>query len=106
MRLSEKDANESKTMNTHLHILEPYTNLYRVWKNEDLKRQLVNLINLFIYRFPDPKSNHLRLFFNDEWETKFRTISYGHDIEASWLIHEAALVLNDEDLLCEVEPHI
>ena len=106
MRLSEKDANESKTMNTHLHILEPYTNLYRVWKNEDLKRQLVNLINLFIYRFPDPKSNHLRLFFNDEWETKFRTISYGHDIEASWLIHEAALVLNDEELLCEVEPHI
>ena len=44
MRLSEKDANERKTMNTHLHILEPYTNLYRVWKDERLKNQLRNLI--------------------------------------------------------------
>ena len=40
MRLSEKDANEQKTMNTHLHILEPYSNLYRVWENDSLKSQL------------------------------------------------------------------
>ena len=48
MRLRKKDANERKTMNTHLHILEPYTNLYRVWKDERLKNQLRNLI--FFYR--------------------------------------------------------
>lgn len=47
MRLSDKDENEKKTMNTHLHILEPYTNLYRVWKDEHLKKQIVNLVNLF-----------------------------------------------------------
>ena len=50
MRLSDKDANERKTMNTHLHILEPYTNLYRVWKDERLKHQLKNLIEIFLDR--------------------------------------------------------
>ena len=54
MRLSDKDENERKTMNTHLHILEPYTNLYRVWKDERLKRQLRNLICL-LYTSPSPR---------------------------------------------------
>jgi mannobiose 2-epimerase len=103
MRLSEKDANESKTMNTHLHILEPYTNLYRVWKDETLRRQLRNLILLFIDTILDAPSGHLRLFFDDDWDSKSTMISYGHDIEASWLIHEAALELGDPDLLVRVE---
>ena len=84
MRLSNKDANERKTMNTHLHILEPYTNLFRVWKDDYLKHQL----------------------FNDDWESQYHIISYGHDIEASWLLHEAAMVLDDKTLLDEVEPRI
>ena len=106
MRLSEKDANERKTMNTHLHILEPYTNLYRVWKDERLKEQIRNLILLFIQKIKHPDTHHLQLFFDDDWNSKFNIISYGHDIEASWLIHEAALELGDKELLAEVEPVI
>lgn len=104
MRLSEKDANERKTMNTHLHILEPYTNLYRVWKDDGLKLQLRNLITLFTDRILDSETCHLQLFFDEDWNSKYRIVSYGHDIEASWLIHEAALVLGDADLLAKVEP--
>lgn len=104
MRLSEKDANERKTMNTHLHILEPYTNLYRVWKDDGLKQQLRNLITLFTDRILDSETCHLQLFFDEDWNSKYRIVSYGHDIEASWLIHEAALVLGDADLLAKVEP--
>lgn len=104
MRLSEKDANERKTMNTHLHILEPYTNLYRVWKDDGLKLQLRNLITLFTDRILDSETCHLQLFFDEDWNSKYRIVSYGHDIEASWLIHEAALVLGDADLLTKVEP--
>lgn len=104
MRLSEKDQNERKTMNTHLHILEPYTNLYRVWKDERLKRQLKNLILLFIEKILNRETGHLELFFDDDWNSKYRMLSYGHDIEASWLIHEAALELGDEEVLKRVEP--
>ena len=104
MRLSDMDENERKTMNTHLHILEPYANLYRVWKDERLQQQLRNLIVLFTDKILNPATGHLELFFSDDWRSKYRIISYGHDIEASWLIHEAALVLGDKTLLEKVEP--
>ncbi|MDD4819380.1 MAG: AGE family epimerase/isomerase [Flavobacteriales bacterium] len=103
MRLSEKDANEKKTMNTHLHILEPYTNLYRVWKDQHLKTQLKNLIEVFLEKILDQKTGHLNLFFDENWDNKYHMFSYGHDIEASWLLHEAALVLDDKDILKRVE---
>lgn len=103
MRLSEKDVNERKTMNTHLHILEAYTNLYRVWKDETLKKQLRNLILIFLNKIIDEQTHHLGLFFDDEWHKKGDIDSYGHDIETSWLLHEAALVLDDEVVLNRVE---
>jgi mannobiose 2-epimerase len=103
MRLSDKDANEKKTMNTHLHILEPYTNLYRVWKDETLKEQLKNLIYIFTEKILNKQTNHLNLFFDEDWNNKYNIESYGHDIEASWLLHEAAEVLDDKDVLAKVE---
>lgn len=106
MRLSEKDENERKTMNTHLHILEPYTNLYRVWKDARLEKQLRNLVDLFLEKVLNPQTGHLELFFSDDWHSKYNLVSYGHDIEASWLIHEAALELGDADLLRKVEPQV
>jgi len=104
MRLSDKDENGSKTMNTHLHILEPYTNLYRIWKDAALERQLRNLISIFTDVILNPRTCHLDLFFNDRWDGKRNIQSFGHDIEASWLLHEAALVLGDKDVLAKVEP--
>lgn len=103
MRLSEKDKNTRKTMNTHLHILESYANLYRIWKDERLSCSLYNLIELFLNNILDPVTGHLELFFDDDWNSMYRIVSYGHDIEASWLIHEAALVLGNKKLLEEVE---
>jgi mannobiose 2-epimerase len=99
LRLSAKDANEKKTTNTHLHILEAYSNLYRVWKDKDLGSKLKNLVQIFIEKIIDPKSHHLQLFFDEHWNSRSSLISYGHDIEASWLVYEAAKVLEDNDLL-------
>ena len=98
MRLSDKDANESKTMNTHLHVLEAYTCLYRVWGDGRLKERLRGLIDIFEQHILGP-DGHLKLFFDDDWNCAYDIISYGHDIEASWLIHEAALVLGDQQVL-------
>jgi len=103
LRLSEKDANEKKTMNTHLHILEAYTNLYRVWKDPELARQLRNLILIFTEKIVNATTKHLDLFFDENWNSKAKIVSYGHDIEASWLIDEAARILADQELLAIVQ---
>jgi len=103
LRLSAKDANEKKTMNTHLHILEAYTNLYRIWPDELLEKQIRGLIHNFLEYMIDPKTHRLILFLDENWQPKSDTVSYGHDIEASWLLLEAAEVLNDEMLLLQVK---
>ena len=101
MRLSEKDRNDAKTMNTHLHILEGYTGLYRVWKDETLRRRLVDLCEIFMNRIVQP-DGHLGLFFDEDWRSQSETVSYGHDIEASWLLCETADLLDDPALLARV----
>ena len=105
MRLSDFDANYPKSQNTHLHIIEPYTNLFRIWKDERLEKALRNLINIFTDNILNPVTHHLDLFFDNDWTRGAGHLeSYGHDIECSWLMHEAALVLGDEEVLRKVEP--
>ena len=109
MRLSEKDENEAKTMNTHLHILEPYTNLLRVWIDADLVKAHTDLISLFLERIYSKANGHLQLFFDAKWQVKGQMQSFGHDIEAAWLLLEAVKVLGDPDLEEKVKtviPHI
>ena len=132
MRLSELDANYPKSQNTHLHIMEAYANLLRCLKEMRAQEQcdyvpaivsvlpvgisvppetmvsvegaLRNIISIFIDKILNPETNHLDLFFDMNWTRGAGHLeSYGHDIECSWLLHEAALVLGDENLLEKVE---
>ena len=135
MRLSELDANYPKSQNTHLHIIEPYTNLFRCLKELQeaelpncnyvpvvgavlpvgisvsqetiykVEASLRNLIGIFTEKILNPTTHHLDLFFEMDWKRGVGELeSYGHDIECSWLMHEAALVLGDKKVLERVEP--
>lgn len=97
VRLSEKDANEKKTMNTHLHIIEAYANLYKVSPSEGLRRNIAELLGLFDRHFIDRKKFHLRLFFDEQWNEKRNVVSYGHDIEAAWLLQQCAEIIQDQE---------
>ncbi|WP_296145172.1 AGE family epimerase/isomerase [uncultured Flavobacterium sp.] len=99
LRLSEKDANEKKTMNTHLHIVEAYANLYKVSKNEALKNTITQLLETIETHFINPENWHLKLFFDENWIEKPDVISYGHDIEAAWLLLWCAEVIEDKKLI-------
>ncbi|NDI98416.1 N-acyl-D-glucosamine 2-epimerase [Flavobacterium sp. LaA7.5] len=105
LRLSEKDANEKKTMNTHLHIVEGYANLYKVWKDEGLRKSIQELLTTIDEYFIDSETGHLRLFFSEDWVEKKDVISYGHDIEAAWLLLWCAQTINDELLINKYKEH-
>lgn len=102
LSLSSKDMNEKKSMNTHLHVLEAYTGLYRVWKSEELASTLAELIETMLDHIIDNEGKHFHLFLDEAWKVKSDIISYGHDIEGSWLLVEAAETLGEEKLLQRV----
>ncbi len=103
MRLSEKDDNTPKSMNTHLHILEPYTNLFRVWPDELLEQKITDLLHVFAHKILDKQTFHYHLFFDMDWTVRSNIVSYGHDIEGAWLMAEAAYEIDDEMLIREFE---
>lgn len=93
----------TKTMNTHIHILEAYTNLYKVWPVAEVRESLAALIEILEHRLYDVKTGHLILFCDDDWQSLEQVDSYGHDIETSWLLVEAAEALGDADVLARVK---
>lgn len=101
MRLSEKDDNASKTMNTHLHIIEPYTNLLRIVPdNAEVREATASLLDVFLDTIvASGQRGHMGIFFDNDWNRVDGIISYGHDIEASWLLLETAQVLGDKAAL-------
>jgi mannobiose 2-epimerase len=92
-RLSDKDMNEKKSMNNHLHLLESYTNLYRIWRDPAVEGKLAELIHVFDRYIVDRNALHFGHFFDERWQRKSDTYTFGHDIEGSWLLCEAADVL-------------
>ncbi len=102
-RLSDKDLAEKKSMNNHLHVLEAYTRLYRTAKSPRIETRLRELIQLFLQRMLDAGTGHLHHFFDEHWRVRSDTYTFGHDIEASWLLCEAAEVLDDPPLIRQVQ---
>lgn len=98
MRLSKKDMNASKTMNTHLHILEAYTRLLNIYDSDELRNALKNLILLIQNKFLN-HNYHYDLFFDNLWNLKSKIVSFGHDIETAWLVIDAARTLGDVTLI-------
>ncbi len=96
LRLSEKDQNERKTMNTHLHLIEAYANLYCAMKEPLLKERISHLLAVFKNYFFNGETHHMNLFMDEHWHPRSSLVSYGHDIEAAWLLLQCAETIEDE----------
>ena len=96
VRLSDRDLNSPKSMNTHLHVLEAYATLVRVWRDPQLVVRLRELVQLMMDRLIE--NGRFTLFFDADWKPLSDHVSYGHDIEGSWLLVEAAQALGDAAL--------
>ncbi|MDP8243221.1 MAG: AGE family epimerase/isomerase [Candidatus Hinthialibacter antarcticus] len=105
-RLSERDLDAKKSMNNHLHLLEAYSNLFRITGDAFIETQLRALIDLFTQRIIDQNSYHMVPFFDEAWTPASSAYTFGHDIEASWLLWEAAEVLHDRPLRNALRPFV
>ena len=101
--IGESTTNDEKTMNTHLHLMEAYTNLYRVWPDKSVGVRLKALVDIFLDKIIDARTSHLICFLDKDWKKNSAVDSYGHDIESSWLLNEAAGLLGDPALLAKVK---
>jgi len=101
--IGETSIRDEKTMNTHLHIMEAYANLYRVWPDKRMAERLRNLVELFLNKIIDKKTSHLICFMDKNWNSTSTIDSYGHDIESLWLLYEAASLLGDPALISRVK---
>ena len=95
VRLSDKDQNAIKSMNTHLHVIEAYAKLYTVLPSEALKQSVTQLLDIFEQHIIDPTTCQQKLFFEKDWTSNASEVSFGHDIEAAWLLQEAAVITKD-----------
>lgn len=85
-----------RTQNTHIHLLEAFTALYQATGDATVRARLEELLHLFADHIVDSQRGFARLFFTDTWQpTDDVTSSYGHDIELSWLMTNAAEALGE-----------
>ncbi len=94
----ERGIKVEKTMNTVLHLIEAYTEFFKITKREDVKRALIKLLNLVYDKVYDFENYKQHVFFDRSYNYIGDVHSYGHDIESAWLIDRALIYLNDNDI--------
>lgn len=85
-----------KSMNTHIHLLEAYTELYSVWKDDRLRQRVDELLGIVRDRIT-VQPGAMNLYFTPDWHPIPDHDSYGHDVETAYLMQEAADTLGRAD---------
>ncbi len=101
-KLSENGVEAARTMNTLLHMYEAYTELYRVDGNPQVKERLLEMIDIIENKMYNPEVPRQEVFFDNEWNSLIDLHSYGHDIEAAWLIDRGLDVIGDDELTARI----
>jgi mannobiose 2-epimerase len=81
-----------KSMNTHIHLLESFTQLYEVWKNHTLLLRLNELLAIVRDKIC-VEPGVMNLYFTVDWQAIPDHDSYGHDVEAGYLLLETEEVI-------------
>lgn len=101
-KLSENGVEAARTMNTLLHMYEAYTELYRVDGNPQVKERLLEMLDIIENKLYNPEIPRQEVFFDRDWNSIIDLHSYGHDIEAAWLIDRGLDVIGDEELTARI----
>ncbi|NBH72007.1 N-acylglucosamine 2-epimerase [Clostridiaceae bacterium] len=103
-KLSENGVMAARTMNTLLHVFEAYTELYRADHRADVADKMREILDVFADKVYNPGKRRQEVFFDEGWNSLIDLHSYGHDIEASWLLDRGCQVLGDKAYIQKLEP--
>ncbi len=84
--LSEGDYRGEKTANTVLHLMEAYSELYRVQPDHITENCIKYLMQIYVEKIYNPKKKHINMFFDSKMQPVVDYYSFGHDIESSWIL--------------------
>lgn len=101
-KLSENGVMAEKTMNTLLHVMEAYTQLYQVWPDEEVRSRLLWIVDIIAKHIYNPMLHRQEVFFDRTYHSLIDLHSYGHDIETAWLLDRTLEVLGDADLTKQI----
>ncbi|MBR1771479.1 MAG: AGE family epimerase/isomerase [Lachnospiraceae bacterium] len=103
-KLSENGVMAGRTMNTLLHVTEAYMELYRVSRDAAVEKSLREALQLFADKIYDQETGSCKVFFDMAYGSLLDLESYGHNIEASWLLDRACAILGDPVVRAQYEP--
>lgn len=103
-KLSENGVLAEKTMNTLLHVLEAYTQFYKVTKDARVAECLHRILDIFANHVYNPVLKRQEVFFDKTYNSILDLHSYGHDIETAWLVDRTLEILSDEKLTESISP--
>ena len=86
-----------KTMNTHLHLIEAYTGYLRIHDTPQVRNKVREHLYVMLNKIVNHDIHHYHYFQDRKWAPTSTAISYGHDIEGSWLMMETAEVLGEPE---------
>lgn len=105
VQINKQSNEQNKQSCTLLLLLEAYTNLWRIWENDELGKQLENLLNLFMNHPFYQANSQLTTSPDNDIQPTERCTSFGHALEASWLLYEAAIELGKPGLIAKTREY-
>lgn len=103
-KLSENGVMADKTMNTLLHVLESYQELYKVSGKIEIKNKILSILDLFQNKIYNSRLKRQEVFFDKRWNSLIDLHSYGHDIETSWLVERGLEIIDDNKYSQAIRP--
>ena len=97
-KLSENGVIADRTMNTLLHVMEAYTELYRVTGDKRVGDALKQCLKIHIEHIWDEETERQKVFMDKDYNSIIDLYSYGHDMETSWLLDRTLEILDDPQI--------
>ena len=104
--LDKSVKGSARTMNTLLHIIEAYTEYHAAVNTAESRKALEYSLDLVRTKAYNDDLCRIECNFDEFMNPVGDVLSYGHDIEASWIVYRACEILGNDEILSDLSPKL